>query len=82
MQDDNQTAEGDPAMRLRTHDAEIEAGEADVNFWPSADIRAVLDELDAYRDAARYDALMGGPVFRTWDRSALDRARKITEGRR
>ena len=42
-------------------------------------IEKVLQELQAYRDAAQYNVYMSGPVFRSWNRSALDRARWITE---
>lgn len=41
----------------------------------------LLEELDAYRHAAQYDALMSGPRFNGWNRSALDRARRLTEAR-
>jgi hypothetical protein len=41
-----------------------------------------LAELQMYREAAVYDACMGGATFRTWNRSALDRARKVTEQRK
>ncbi|MFI5409161.1 hypothetical protein [Kaistia sp. UC242_56] len=37
------------------------------------------DELEAYREAAQYDIKMSGPVFMAWDRSQLDRARRLTE---
>jgi hypothetical protein len=40
---------------------------------------ALRAELDAYRDARQYDACMGGPVFMGWNRSQLDRARRMTE---
>jgi hypothetical protein len=43
-----------------------------------AELRA---ELEMYREAALYDACMSGPIFRGWNRSALDRARKVTEKR-
>lgn len=38
-------------------------------------------ELDAYAEAALYDALMSGPVFKGWNQSQLNRARKMTEER-
>lgn len=42
--------------------------------------RAVgLEELETYRSAAMYDAMMNGPRFKGWNRSALDRARAMTE---
>ena len=47
-----------------------------------ARIEALEVELSAYADAALYDALMSGPVFKGWNRSQLDRARRITEARR
>ena len=37
------------------------------------------EELEAYRSARRYDALMSGPVFTGWNMSALNRARRLTE---
>jgi hypothetical protein len=42
-------------------------------------IAALTDELNAWRDAAEYDATMEGPKFKGWNRSQLDRARKISE---
>jgi hypothetical protein len=39
-------------------------------------------ELEEYEHAASYDATMEGPVFKGWNRSSLDRARKRTEARR
>ena len=39
-------------------------------------------ELEEYRSAASYDAKMSGPVFKGWNRSQLDRARKRTEEKR
>ncbi len=38
-------------------------------------------ELKMYEEAALYDACMSGPVFKGWNRSALDRARRATEDR-
>jgi hypothetical protein len=38
-------------------------------------------ELQMYREAALYDACMSGPVFKGWNRSTLDRARKVSEER-
>ena len=43
---------------------------------------AVEAERDAYVEAALYDAMMSGPVFKGWNQSQLNRARKITEERR
>ena len=45
---------------------------------------ALLEEVAAWRECARYDPLMSGPpgAFKGWDRSALDRCRKTyIEGR-
>jgi BMFP domain-containing protein YqiC len=39
-------------------------------------------ELEEYEHAASYDATLEGPVFKGWNRSSLDRARKRTEARR
>ena len=44
-----------------------------------ARLSAAEAELAAYRDARMYDALMSGPAFKGWNRSQLDRARRITE---
>lgn len=41
--------------------------------------REAVEELQAYRDAAQYDAHMSGPIFKSWNRSQLERARKLTE---
>ncbi len=38
---------------------------------------ADADELNAWRDAAEYDATMEGPKFKGWNRSQLERARKL-----
>jgi len=46
-----------------------------------AEIAMLREELDLYRDAAKYDVKMSGSTFSMWNRSALDRARKITEER-
>jgi len=35
-----------------------------------------LEEIQDWRDCARYDPCMEGPRFKGWDRSALDRCRK------
>lgn len=40
---------------------------------------ALRAEVEAYRDAAKYDVLMEGPRFSHWNRSQLDRARRISE---
>lgn len=39
----------------------------------------IKPELDAYRAAANYDALMEGPRFKGWNQSQLNRARALTE---
>lgn len=40
-----------------------------------AALKAARDELRAWRECAKYDATVEGPVFKGWDRSALDRLR-------
>lgn len=35
-------------------------------------------ELETYRSAAKYDAMMEGPTFKGWDLSRLERARRMT----
>lgn len=45
----------------------------------AADPQGLLEELDAYREAAQYDFKMEGAVFCHWNRSQLDRARAMTE---
>ena len=45
------------------------------------EIAQLRAELTAYTESRLYDACMSGAVFKGWDRSALDRARKITENR-
>ena len=42
-------------------------------------VEGVVAELELYRSAAKCDATMEGPRFKGWDRSALDRARKVTD---
>lgn len=42
----------------------------------AAALRAVTTE---FLDCAQYDALMEGPMFKGWNRSALDRLRKKYE---
>ena len=39
-------------------------------------IDAQAAEVAAWRECALYDATMEGPVFKGWDRSAMDRARR------
>lgn len=48
-----------------------------VNGWD-----ALMSELQAYRDAARYDVQMSGPKPMGWDLSQLERAREMTEAAR
>ena len=38
---------------------------------------ALLEEVTAWRECARYDPQMEGPAFKGWDRSALDRCRRV-----
>lgn len=54
----------------------VEARDVEIAEQAAAPLMA---ELTAYRDAAQYDAMMSGPLFRSWNRSQLDRARAITE---
>jgi hypothetical protein len=46
------------------------------------EITRLRAELDGYHEAAQYDATMAGPVFKGWNRSTLDRARRVTEANR
>ena len=39
-------------------------------------IEALTAEVQAWRECALYDATMEGPVFKGWDRSALERCRR------
>lgn len=50
--------------------ARLEASQLDI---------AERQELEAYREAAQYDCIMEGPRFKGWNRSQLDRARRLTE---
>ena len=43
-------------------------------------IEALSAEVDQWRSCARYDATMEGPVFKGWDRSALERCRRAALG--
>lgn len=47
-----------------------------------AEIERLRAELEGYHEAAQYDATMAGPVFKGWNRSTLDRARRVTEANR
>lgn len=47
----------------------------------NAYIEQLHAELTAYWEAALYDTTMEGPKFKGWNRSALDRARHMTEER-
>ena len=42
-------------------------------------VRQMAAELEEWRECAKYDALMEGPKFKGWDRSALDRLRRKYE---
>ena len=44
------------------------------DFGMTEDVQAA--EVAAWRECALYDATMEGPVFKGWDRSAMDRARR------
>lgn len=48
----------------------------------NAAVEKLRAELEAYREAAEYDALMEGPRFKGWNRSQLERARRLTEAAR
>jgi uncharacterized small protein (DUF1192 family) len=41
-----------------------------------AGIEAQAAEIEQWRECALYDATMEGPVFKGWDRSALERCRR------
>ena len=43
-------------------------------------IEALSAENEQWRACARYDATMEGPVFKGWDRSALERCRRAALG--
>jgi hypothetical protein len=70
---------------LWLHSLAAQGGKGIVN---NIDARALgriadaLDGLNAWRECALYDALMSGPVFKGWDRSALDRCRRQYEAAR
>jgi hypothetical protein len=49
------------------YDAGIEAADL---------IQAQAAEIEQWRECALYDATMEGPVFKGWDRSALERCRR------
>jgi hypothetical protein len=42
----------------------------------SEELKRLRAEVEDWRQCARYDAMMDGPRFKGWDRSALDRCRK------
>jgi len=49
----------------------------------NAEYVALLEEVTAWRECARYDPLMSGRAFKGWDRSGLDRCRRTyIEGRK
>ena len=39
-------------------------------------VKALAQEVQDWRECAMYDALMSGPKFKGWNRSALDRCRQ------
>jgi hypothetical protein len=39
-------------------------------------IESQAAEIEEWRSCARYDAMMEGPAFKGWDRSALERCRR------
>jgi len=39
-------------------------------------VKALEQEVQDWRECAMYDALMSGPKFKGWNRSALDRCRQ------
>lgn len=39
-------------------------------------IEALKAEIEEWRACAQYDAMMEGPAFKGWDRSALERCRR------
>jgi hypothetical protein len=45
----------------------------------AAEIRSLREQVEQWVGCAMYDATMEGPVFKGWDRSALDRCRKRHE---
>ena len=46
-----------------------------------ARVKELEDELLGWEECAQYDAMMDGPRFKGWDRSALDRMRRQAEAR-
>ena len=52
------------------------------HYDQQAQLAARDEELIGWWECALYDACMGGPVFRGWDRSALDRMRRKVENDR
>lgn len=49
---------------------------------PRDELQQLRHELEGYREAALYDPMMSGESrFKGWNRSALDRARRVTEAR-
>jgi hypothetical protein len=57
----------------------LNAMAADALAARDTEIARLRAALEAYHEAAQYDALMSGPVFKCWNLSALDRARRMTE---
>ena len=54
---------------------QIPFGEGVDDHWHETVIK-LRAEIEDWRACAKYDVLMEGPKFMTWDRSALDRCRK------
>lgn len=50
--------------------------EADTLMDAFVVIEAQAAEIEQWRSCALYDATMEGPVFKGWDRSALERCRR------
>lgn len=81
---------GEMVRRLRNRTEMVNYGHGDVRDIPDEDCAQAADLIEslaarlaeavtetvAWRECAKYDPLMSGPVFKTWDRSALDRCRK------
>lgn len=59
----------DNAIRAMTAEARAEAAEQRE--------RVLRERLTAWEECALYDATMEGPVFKGWNRSALDRCRQL-----
>jgi len=71
------------AIRRREACHRIEAIGIETNLSLYEDVLALLSrvreleaDLQEWRECALYDVTMEGPVFKSWDRSALDRCRR------